>query len=824
MEVRDALVAPVWLAVNLLLLAAAWRLAGWLLPGERSLYRTFHTGVLAFGVVVGVAIGLGAFSVLSPVTLLTSVALLSAAGLGLLGNRRFGTVGAPARLGRPSVADVGGVGRPAPSASSNNAVGSPAASNNEVERQSPSVREGDGCGHNGAAAGSRRVRLERCVLRFWAVLFALLLGHVIEGGVFQFPTDWDSLMYHIPLIDHWLAAGSLYAPASPRWYEPANNELIGLWMVAPFSGDFLISLNNFPAIAILVGSLIMLLDELKVSLLIRHAGALLVVSHYVVMRQTLDAGNDLPVAAFFVATVAYGLRYVRRMGVGDLVLAATSLGLLCGVKYYALGYAAAAGGVVFGLAWLLRGRGAALRLAGAGALFVVVFAGYYYARNVAVTGLPLYPKGFTERGDLLTADRGETIWRSSLLGTNNPEAYPLVAAGLWKMTGPAHCAAVLCVFPGMACWLLASGYLRVRRPRGSLMGVFRISLVVLIGACAVIWGITPYGVETLPGTLNMARWGYSPVRFGLCFFSLALVALVVASDDLAGLFARIGRRRGLASPCSEAAADEGRPKGSLKPERQVWVRHPLLALRARIRKVTGNARRWPSVAVAGCFVGLAVWQLTSRLIRDLPGDLLFASIIGLDIVLAAVVIRRMRSRWHFPPNWAIVGGGLIGFGLATCWLSQSWHAGFAAHYDRMFDTSLFSELAGASPSETCICACNYRYYPFFGSRRQLRVYRPQRVRSFEDLLGYLSESGATLLNLVEWDNDAHYVNVKGWVSDHPEVFAMLRSERHFSTYRVDQSALQAALKNIRREPKDVALQPKIELHADGLPGAQARRS
>jgi len=184
----------------------------------------------------------------------------------------------------------------------------------------------------------------------------------------------------------------------------------------------------------------------------------------------------------------------------------------------------------------------------------------------------------------------------------------------------------------------------------------------------------------------------------------------------------------------------------------------------------------------------------------------------------------MRSRWHFPPNWAIVGGGLIGFGLATCWLSQSWHAGFAAHYDRMFDTSLFSELAGASPSETCICACNYRYYPFFGSRRQLRVYRPQRVRSFEDLLGYLSESGATLLNLVEWDNDAHYVNVKGWVSDHPEVFAMLRSERHFSTYRVDQSALQAALKNIRREPKDVALQPKIELHADGLPGAQARRS
>jgi len=811
MEIRDALVAPVWLAVNLLLLAAAWRAAGWLLPGERSLYRMLHTGVLAYGAVVAVAIGLGAFSVLSPVTLLASVALLSVAGLGLLGNRRFGTVGALERSGRPSIADAGRVGRPASSASTE-------------ERHSPSAREADGCMDNGEAAGSRRVRLERWILCVWGVLFALLLGHVIEGGVLQFPTDWDSLMYHIPLVNHWLAAESLYAPASPRWYEPANNELIGLWMVAPFSGDFLISLNNFPAIVILVGSLILLLDELQVSLLIRHAGALLVVSHYVVMRQTLDAGNDLPVAAFFVATVAYGLRYVRRMGVGDLVLAAMSLGLLCGVKYYALGYAAAAGGVVFVLASALRGRGAALRLAGAGLVSVIVFAGYYYGRNAAVTGLPLYPKGFTERADLLTADRGESIWRSSLLGTNNPEAYPLVAAGLWKMTGPAHCVAILSVFPGIACWLLVSGYLRVKRSKGSLTGVFRISLVVLIGVCAVIWGITPYAVETLPGTLNMARWGYSPVRFGLCFVTLALVALVVASDDLAGLLARIGRRRGLASPHSEAAIDEGRPEGSLKPERQVWVRRPLVASRTGIRRVTINARKWPSIAMAGCFAGLAVWQLTSPLIRDLPGDLLFASIIGLDIVLAAVVIRRMRSRWHFPPNWVTVGGGLIGFGLATCWLSQSWHAGFAAHYDRMFDTSLFSELAGAPPSETCICACNYRYYPFFGSRRQLRVYRPQRVRSFEDLLGYLSRSGATLLNVVRWDNDAHYVNVKGWVTEHPEVFAMLRSERHFSTYRVDQSALQAALKHIRREPKDAALQPKVEPHDAVLPGAQARRS
>jgi hypothetical protein len=790
MEVWDAVIAPIRLAVNGLLIAAAWRVAGWLLPRDCSLYRAFHTAVLAYAAVVGSGIWLGACHVLSPSTLLASVGGLSLVTLVLLGWRRSGTW---RQGGRPAVEGIGGVGRPAPNS------------------------------QNSEARKSRRARLERWMLPGWGVLFALLLGHVIEGGVLQFPTDWDSLMYHIPLIDHWLAAGSLYAPACPRWYEATNNELIGLWMVAPFSGDFLISLNNSPSIVMMVGSLVMLLDELKVGLLLRHLGALLAVSHYVMMRQALDAGNDLPVAAFFLGTVAFGLRYVRRMAAGDLVLAAISLGLLCGVKYYALGYAAAAGGVIFVLAFALRGRGAALRLAGAGLLSVVLLAGYYYGRNAVMTGLPLYPKGFTDRTDVLTADRGQAIWHSSLLGNDNPEAYPLVAEALWKMTGPAHCAAVLTAFPGIACWLLVSGYLRVKRPRGSLAGAFRITLVLLIGASAVILGITPYGVETIPGTLNMARWGYSPVRFGLCFLSLGLVAVVIASDDLVRFLART-RSKGRAAQSSRPDSDACMPSRLPTPDRQNWLRHPLLAFGAGIRKIAAKLPRWPTVEVGVCFAGMAVWQLTRPLIRQLPGDLLFGSIIGLDIVLAAVVIRRMRCRWLFPPLWATAACGLIAFGLAASWLAQRWHAGFAAHYDRMFDTSLFSELASASPAETCICACNYRYYPFFGSRRQLRVYRPQRVRSCEDLLGYLADSNATLLNVVEWDNDAHYVNVKGWVTKNPEVFALLRGERYFSTYRVDRSALQVALRNTRRERKDDAPQSKIDRHAGWPAGAQARRS
>jgi hypothetical protein len=78
------------------------------------------------------------------------------------------------------------------------------------------------------------------VLSFWA-------ARVLLEGLPNFPRDFDSLMYHIPLIDHWLQAGSLYAPDCPLWYNASNNELLRLRIVAPFSGDFLVALNNVPA-------------------------------------------------------------------------------------------------------------------------------------------------------------------------------------------------------------------------------------------------------------------------------------------------------------------------------------------------------------------------------------------------------------------------------------------------------------------------------------------------------------------------------------------------------------------------------------------------
>src|SRR5947209_8008238 len=73
------------------------------------------------------------------------------------------------------------------------------------------------------------------------------------------------------------------------------------------------------------------------------AAGLAVVATYVVARQTTNAENDVAAAGLLMAGVCYALRHTRSGGRGDLLLGAAAVGLLAGVKYYALGYGFVAG-------------------------------------------------------------------------------------------------------------------------------------------------------------------------------------------------------------------------------------------------------------------------------------------------------------------------------------------------------------------------------------------------------------------------------------------------------------------------------------------------
>jgi hypothetical protein len=657
MIASDIIIAPFWLAVNLLLGSTAWKWGRSLFPQEGTLSTIVHTLVLCWACVVSCAVVLGLVGFLNGYTLLV---LVTGVALGARLCLRF-------------------------IAKKENPVAPPT---------------GD------------KVDLAWGLL--WGGVFAFWAGHVIADGLCVFPSDWDTLMYHLPLVDHWLQAHSLYAPASSFWFSPGNNEVVALWMVAPFTGDFLYALNNLPAAVLLALATLELAKNLDISRGLSHLAALAVVSQFILFRQLVENENDVAVAAAFMAAVAYGLRYERSARTADLSFAAVALGLLAGVKYYALGYAAVAGGMIVLSSLLCRGPWGAMRAAIALGIGVAVFGGYWYARNWWVSGSPIYPQGLTSSRNLMEEIYPD-MWRSTFLGNGSPELLPLTIKAVRNMAGPCHLAAFVGI-PVTLAWLLASGFRDHRRW----------FLALALAGAGLVLGSTPFAVETEPGTLNNLRGGYLPVRFGLCFLSLAVLALAVLLD------------------------------------------HATRAL----------GTTFLSLLPGTVFAAAAAYQLFATVqqkppSRTLPDDFLW----GANLLLAGICFFEF---WYFAPRWRrflVKASGVVvlaGATLSVGGLSTRWHRGFSQHYDRVFGGKIFQEAEKHEPESLRWCVLDYRAYPFFGSRRQFWVCQPLHLDSYPELRQYVHDRGVTLVSVITSHPPVRgrYRGVLDWLREHPEDFAL----------------------------------------------------
>jgi hypothetical protein len=694
----DALVAPCWLLANGLLVAAAWKWARALFPDDSRFEMLGHTVVLGWGGVVAVALVLNLGGVLTGPLLLGGVAGCALAAL-------------------------------------------------LCRRLTPSP----------AAGPTPPERAEAGWWYCWGVLLAFGLGHVVADGLLVFPKDWDSLAYHIPLIDQWLHARSLFAPDGRQWSSPGNNELLGLWMVAPFSGDFLIHLNNLPATLLLASAAVGLGKRLGLSPSLAHLGSLAVVCNRVVLEQLVDAENDVAAAACFVAAALYVLRSAEGGGAGSTVLGAVSLGLLAGVKFYALGYAALVGACWVLLSLAARGRRGAAGALLAGGLGMLALGGYWYIRNWVAAGSPLYPRDFFRHPDTLTLIYPDAA-HTSFLGNGRPELLELYVAAIWRMTGPCQLAGFV-LAPLAAAWLIASGpwlCFRGARPaeaRGRLAGA-----LLLLGSGALL-AVTPFAVEDVPGTLNQLRGGYCPVRYGLCFLSLAtLAALLLLQDALGPGLGRIRGRLGGAGP--------GRARWGL------WG----LAL-------------LPGLALAGAVL-FQLLRPDRRLEMDLSrvdGFLIGANL--LPVVLLGVLAARA---WPGLRRWRAFGLGAAALLAVACCchlLAERWHHEFARHYDLRFGGEGFRALEQDGPGAGRVCALYYRCYPFFGSRRQYRVCQPVFVFSPEWLTEYLQRQGVTVVGTHWRQRGTIFLGFEECFARHPEAFAPISETQELVLFAVDPGRL-----------------------------------
>jgi hypothetical protein len=595
----------------------------------------------------------------------------------------------------------------------------------------------------------------RAIVLGWGFLGTVVGVGVIERGVLRFPNDWDSLMYHIPFIDQWLQSGSLYAPADAVWYNPGNAELMGLWIVAPFSGDFWVGLANTPIALLLIFGTLELGRQLGLSPVLGHAAAVTVLANRVFLRQIATNENDLAVAGLFIAGIAYGMRYVRVQRSADMVLAAIALGLLAGVKYYALGYAAVAWTGLMLLTLRCGGGKQAAFLTAAGVVTTVALGSYWYVRNFSLTGTPVYPLGFSERTNVLEHIR-PGIWNSSLLGNGRIELLPQWIVAVFGMTGPCQVVAVL-ASPLSLSWLLGRGLLSsgAQVARASEANS-RWLLSFLLAGSLFIFGITPNIIDPESGGRSLVD-DYLPVRFGLAPLILSVLALGLTLQDMAH-----------------------------------WQRG-----------------RWPglwfggflSMAPVMAFIGLAATQVLCNLDKAVDQAWLVVLFAAVDLVAVAILVRGTFVIYQV--RRIIVAGlitSLMLVSISSDYLSREWHRNFSEHYNNMFGTTIFSMIDKTIISRPIrIAVLDYCYYPYFGSRRQHQVHRPWFVRSESSLISYLATHHIDLVAVTREDRFfiGRYRNSHDIFINNKKLFKNINTGVNFDCYVVHKNYLKERLADIR---------------------------
>lgn len=585
----------------------------------------------------------------------------------------------------------------------------------------------------------------------WLCWLAVLVAHNLSSGLLRFPSDWDTLMYHLPILGRWIQNRGLWALDFSYATYPGNNELVGLWLAAPFSGDFLVPLTNLPFAAMLALSAVELGANLGSNRFFRHVTSLAIVSNVIVLKQTVDLENDLAVAALFTTALSYVTRLARFHARSDLVGATLAAGLLAGVKYYSMAYAF----IALASGWLVccatrparsSSRGGALMLLG-----IVAFGGFWYFRNLVVAGNPFYPgSGLGFDGPI--GDLHPDLWHTTLLFNHGWPTFTAAVQGLDKTMGPCSSAAFLAV-PLTVPLLFVRRRTRAAARGSAFLARLTVGLAVL--ATLLVWLCTPFAVGDKPGATHHLAGFYHPARFGMCFVLTAVFALACGLQGISGRTPKTPR-------------DPNRNKESPLPS----GKFSLAAATSRLSSLAGSA-------LALLFLAGAAVQ-ASRLFSQMDTDL-WAFLLALAEVSGVLylLVAFFRGSWK-RARVALCATSFIGVATIVYSLSVRWHHGFLLFYDNEICHGILQDIARTEKPGTRICALDFRLYPYFGPGREFVPVQPFVVNSYSELLSYLSANDAHLVVVQFFEPtlkasdglNARYRAAYSWVSEHPQSFLL----------------------------------------------------
>ena len=292
-------------------------------------------------------------------------------------------------------------------------------------------------------------------------------------------------------------------------YTPGNMELWFLFLLSPLRSDYLAGIGQLPAAALAAVAIVAAVREQGGN----RAGALGAALAFLLVPeiwyQIPAAMVDLGLAALLLASVPFVLR-------GELATCAAALGLAIGTKYV---------GVVLALpflAWALviAGRRARARQVVAAVVVVVATGGFWYVRNAAVTGNPLYPGAFP--------------------GLDLPALYNAAAMRAWDYHIPLGDISMLFAMFVEASFGFAAagvvGLVRAWRSGARVLPVAAVALVVLFW-CVVPYQesrflFAPYGLAAIAIGLGIGR---GPVWLGWGTLGLAIIGAIIGAPTFSRL-------------------------------------------------------------------------------------------------------------------------------------------------------------------------------------------------------------------------------------------------------------------------------------------------
>jgi hypothetical protein len=111
-------------------------------------------------------------------------------------------------------------------------------------------------------------------------------------------------------------------------------------------------------------------------------------------------------------------------------------------------------------------------------------------------------------------------------------------------------------------------------------------------------------------------------------------------------------------------------------------------------------------------------------------------------------------------------------------LAARWHAGFVTHFDTTFGSRVFAAMSEWDAANERICVCDYRYYPFLGSRRQYSVCRPLWIPTPDDLAAYVAAQQATVViaRTLDVGDQQRYAGVMEGITSRTDLFEIFYDE------------------------------------------------